>query len=83
MPRLQVQIIGPDEQVHSLETFDCACSAAEIWSHVALRAKRLENGVGMRIQVRDATGGLVLRTGVAAALLAEGRRRTSMRPAAP
>lgn len=71
MPRLHVQIIGPDERLHSAETVDCSCSAAETWSYVAAQARRLGNAVGMRIQLHDANGGLVLRTGVAAALLAE------------
>lgn len=77
MPRLHVQIIGPDERLHSAETFDCACSAPQVWSYVASQARGLDSDAGMRIQVRDATGGLLLRTSVAAALLAEGYRSTT------
>ena len=76
MPRLHVQIIGPDERLHSDETVDCSRSAAERWSYVASQAKRLGNAAGMRIQLRDANGGLILRTGVAAAQLAEENRKT-------
>ncbi len=83
MPRLHVQIIGPDERLHSAETFDCSCSAEGIWSYVASQARGLGNAAGMRIQVHDATGGLMLRTGVAAALLAEENRKKPQRPAEP
>src|SRR3974390_1235951 len=75
MSGLNVQNIGADERVHSAETLDATCSGEEIWSYVASRARRFKNAVGMRIQVRDASGGLVLRTGVAAALLADGDRK--------
>ena len=65
-----LEVVGADNRLVFEEKLELS-GERDAWSYVVCCARRLKDGHGMRIRVRDETGGLLILTSVVAALLVD------------